>query len=126
MSMGIVILYVRDLQKSRKFYSEIVGLPVIEEQSDEHFIMLNPGGGTFLALEDLTVVPAGRAKEPGSVEIGLTVDDVDGTFATWKTKGVEIIQEPETMPFGRNFMAKDPDGHYLTIYRLARVPAQQP
>jgi len=125
MSMGIVILYVRDLQKSRKSYAEIVGLPVIEERSDENFVMLNPGGSTFLALEDLKVVPAGRAKEPGSVEIGFTMDDVDGTFAKWKAQGVEMIQEPETMPFGRNFMAKDPDGHYLTIYHLAPVPSQQ-
>jgi len=53
------------------------------------------------------------------------VEDVDSTYATWKARGVEMIQEPETMPFGRNFMAKDPDGHYLTIYCLAPVPAAQ-
>lgn len=29
MSMGIVILYVQDIQKSKRFYSEIVGLSVI-------------------------------------------------------------------------------------------------
>src|SRR5579859_4235281 len=125
MSMGIVILYVRDLQKSRKFYTDYLGLNVIEEQSDENFIMLNAGTDTFLALESLKVVPAGRAKEPGSVEIGFAIEDVDGTFVAWKSKGVEMIQEPETMPFGRNFMAKDPDGHYLTIYALAPVPSQQ-
>src|SRR5579859_6144649 len=118
MSLGILILYVRDLQKSKQFYSEIVGLSVVEDQSDEHFIMLDAGSSTFLALEELAIVPPGRAKAPGSVEIGFTVDDVDGTFATWQAQGVEMIQPPETMPFGRNFMAKDPDGHYLTIYRM--------
>lgn len=124
MSMGIVILYVRDLQKSRKFYTENLGLNVVEEQSDENFIMLNAETDTFLALESLKVVPAGRAKDPGSAEIGFMVEDVDGTFAAWKAKGIEILQEPETMPFGRNFMAKDPDGHYLTIYCL--VPVRNP
>ena len=124
--MGIVILYVQDVQKSKQFYSEIVGLSVVEDQSDEHFVMLNPGGGTFLGLEDVAVVPSGRAKAPGSVEIGFTVDDVDGTFARWQAQGVDMIQPPETMPFGRNFMAKDPDGRYLTVYCLApRSTAQK-
>ncbi len=121
MSMRIVILYVRDLQKSKKFYAEVVGLPVIEAQSEEHFILLDSGSNTFLGLEDLSVVPAGRAKEAGSVEIGFTVEDVDATYADWKARGIELIQEPDTMPFGRNFMAKDPDGHYLTIYTPAIV-----
>ncbi len=52
-------------------------------------------------------------------------ENVDVTFADWRAKGVELIQEPETMPFGRSFMAKDPDGHYLTIYCMAPILSQK-
>jgi predicted enzyme related to lactoylglutathione lyase len=116
MKMGIVILYVRDIQKAKAFYTEVVGLPVIEEQSDVNFIMLRPTEGSLLALEDISVLPAGQAKEPGSIEVGLEVADADAVWQRWKSHGVEMVTELEDKPFGRTFLAKDPEGHYLTVY----------
>ena len=34
----------------------------------------------------------------------------------WKAKGVQMVTEPATKPFGRTFTAKDPEGHFVTIY----------
>jgi uncharacterized glyoxalase superfamily protein PhnB len=40
------------------------------------------------------------------------VDDVDTHFEQAKEAGAEILQEPETMPYGdRHYGVKDPEGH---------------
>lgn len=40
------------------------------------------------------------------------VDDVDAHFERARAGGAEILQEPETMPYGdRHYGAKDPEGH---------------
>jgi predicted enzyme related to lactoylglutathione lyase len=118
MNLGIVIIYVNDLQKSKTFYTEVIGLPVVAEQSGPTFVALMPSEGPMLALEDVSILPAGQAKPAGSVEIGFAVDDVDAVYHQWKQCGVAMVEDPEDKPFGRSFLAKDPDGHFLTVYRL--------
>ena len=121
MKMGIVILYVRDIERARKFYTEVVGVPVDEQfpvSDPDHFVMLAPEGSP-LALQATSTLPAGLAKEPGSVEIGFNLDGVDAICQRWKRAGVEIVSEPETKPFGRYFLAKDPDGHFVDVYGQA-------
>src|SRR5262245_41743963 len=100
MKMGIVILQVRDIAKAKKFYTEIVGLPVDEKQSGPKFVTLTPEG-SLLALQDISEEPAGAAKEPGSVEIGFNFDGVDAVWKRWKAAGVEIVLDPETRSFCR-------------------------
>jgi predicted enzyme related to lactoylglutathione lyase len=117
MKFGIMMLYVHDLPKARAFYENVVGLPVVPEQSDEHFTVFRPSEGTLIALEDVSVVKNPISK-PGSFELGLEVEDVDATFQQWKAHQVEIVDEPADMPFGRAFLARDPEGHYITVYRL--------
>ncbi len=115
MKMPIVILYSRDIARARHFYTEVVGMAVDEDQSGPQFVMLKPEEGSLLALEDVTVAET-VAREPGSVEIGLHAENVDAVWTRWKQRGVELITEPVNRPFGRTFIAKDPDGHYLTVY----------
>jgi hypothetical protein len=43
---------------------------------------------------------------------------LDAIWRAWKANGVEMVSEPSDKPFGREFLAKDPDGHYLSVYRL--------
>jgi len=54
------------------------------------------------------------------VELSFEVDDVDATWRRWKASGVELLSEPMDLPFGRYFIAKDPEGHYVSVYRFAR------
>jgi catechol 2,3-dioxygenase-like lactoylglutathione lyase family enzyme len=116
-NLGIVILSVSDLQKSRDFYSHKLGLPVVEEQSSEHFIAMAPANGGLIALSP---VAPGKAVQPGGVELGLEVADVDATWREWRRLGLSGMSEPADTPFGRSFDAKDPDGHPLSIYQLGK------
>ncbi len=118
--LGIAVLYVRDVARERRFYSEVVGLPVIEDQSSPTFVMFAAGGETLLAVMDVSRAN-GPTGAPGSVDLGLEVqEDVDAIWRDWQTKGASLLAEPKDLPFGRAFEAKDPEGHRLTVYRPAR------
>lgn len=119
MKMGIVILMVRDIARSKKFYTEVIGLKVEESQSNEQFVALITEG-PLLALQDVSSATAPQqTKQAGSVEVGFNMNGVDDTFRRWKNAGVEVVKEPEDRPFGRYFLVKDPDGHYLDVYGQA-------
>jgi predicted enzyme related to lactoylglutathione lyase len=116
MNLGIVILYVHDLQKAKAFYSDVIGLPVDVQQTDAQFVMLRPTEGSLLALEDISISQANPQTHAGCCEIGFHMHDVDAIWSRWKAKGVEMVTEVEDKPFGRTFTAKDPEGHFLTVY----------
>jgi predicted enzyme related to lactoylglutathione lyase len=68
-----------------------------------------------------TVEPAADAPA-GASEVAFTVENaaaVEATFADWKKRGLNILQEPVQMDFGMTFVATDPDGHRLRVF----VPA---
>ena len=115
--LGIVILSVRDLQQSQAFYSQKLGLPVVPEQSDDHFIAIGLSNGCLLGL---TPAAPDKPLQPGAVELGLEVEDVDAAWRDWQAKGLTGMTDPADTPFGRSFDAHDPDGHPLSIYQLAR------
>lgn len=122
MNLGFVILYVRDMARAKAFYTDVLGLTVVDAVSGPTFVTLRPAGGSLLALQDKSAaqLPPKQEEQPGSVELSFEVDDVDGTWKHWKARDVELLTDPMDLPFGRYFLAKDPDGHYLSVYRLAR------
>jgi catechol 2,3-dioxygenase-like lactoylglutathione lyase family enzyme len=114
--LGIIILSVRDLQQSRAFYSQKLGLPPVAQLSDDHFQVVALANGSLMGLSQLT---PGQASQPGAVEIGLEVPDVDAAWRDWQTQGLTGMTDPANTDFGRAFEAHDPDGHPLSIYQLA-------
>jgi catechol 2,3-dioxygenase-like lactoylglutathione lyase family enzyme len=118
--LGIVILYARDLERARHFYTEVVGLPTIEPLSGPGFVAFATAHGSPLAVQDAATVPPALVAAPGGVELGLEVEDVDAVWRDWTAKGVRMEEEPADQPFGRAFRARDPEGHLLNVYRLAQ------
>jgi lactoylglutathione lyase len=128
LNLGFVVLYVDDMDRARTFYTEVLGLTVVEEVSSPTFVTLRPSGGSLVALQDRAAArfPPGQEPHPGTMELSFEADDVDGTWHRWQEQGVELVSEPVDLSFGRYFMAKDPDGHYLSVYRFKRLAAAQP
>jgi predicted enzyme related to lactoylglutathione lyase len=118
-ALGIVSLYVRDLDRARAFYTETLGLPEVPELSGPGFIALRPAGGSLIAVQDAATGAPGLAGAPGGCELGLAVADVDAVWREWTARGVRILSEPVDRPFGRTFLAQDPEGHLLNVYRPA-------
>lgn len=128
MNLGFVVLYVRDMEKAKAFYTDILGLTVVDAVSGPNFVALRSAGGSLVALQDKKAsrFPPGQEEQPGSFELSFEVDDVDATWMRWQEQCVELVSEPVDLPFGRYCMVKDPDGHYLSAYRFARQPNTAP
>ncbi len=120
MNLKFIILYIRDMEKAKQFYSETLGLSVVEAISGPNFVTLRTEDGANIGLQARSAsrLPPMQEKDPGDVELSFAVEDVDATWKRWKEQGVEMVTEPMDLPFGRYFMARDPEGHYLSAYRF--------
>ena len=119
MSPDFMLLYVNDPAESARFYGDLLGRQPIDARPG--FILFALGNGMRLGLWGKDTV-APPANPPGGFEIGWPVDsdeDVDRLAGNWAANGVAILQQPETMSFGRTFTALDPDGHRLRVYKPA-------
>jgi predicted enzyme related to lactoylglutathione lyase len=120
-NLNFIIVYVRDLEKAKNFYGETLGFTYVEADSGPSFVAMRPAGGAMIGLQDkgTSKLPPAYDEHPGSVELSFEVEDVDTTWALWKERGVEMVSDPVDLPFGRYFLAKDLEGHYLSVYRFA-------
>ena len=120
--LGHVLLRVLDLERSKKFYGEVLGFKILEEDP-EH-------GGTFMALEgqshaiDLFQVKdqdAALRQTPGVRGLGHIAFRVESeaalrdAHATLKEHGVEITRTIDHVSQQSIYFA-DPDGNTLEIY----------
>jgi predicted enzyme related to lactoylglutathione lyase len=122
MKLNYVIVYVQDVKQETEFYTQALGMSVVEAASSPTFVTLRSDGGAMIGLQDkrTSQLPPKDEEHAGRLELSFEVDDVDATWKRWKECGVEMVTEPVNLPFGRYFMAKDPEGHYLSAYRFAR------
>jgi lactoylglutathione lyase len=112
--VGAVILLVSNMEKSIKFYSEILELPVKTRSKDWTEFFNND---TVLALH-----PAPKKKttlKTGSgTLVGFEVTDLDSTVKMLKEKRVKFFKRPKEEPFGKHAIIRDPDGHLISIAEI--------
>lgn len=114
--LGITILYVRDTARQAVLPRD--RRPARDRGAKSPtFVTLHANNNTLLGLQDVTTEPNQQPKQPGGVELGFEVADVNATWREWKRKGVQLLSEPADFPFGHAFDAQDPEGHPLSIYR---------
>jgi lactoylglutathione lyase len=114
-----LFLYVSDLQRSRRFYTEMLGLRVLLEENG--YVRVGVPDGLHIGME------VGRDFQIGArgIEINLQVDDVDAWTNRLREAGVEILQGPSDMPWGaRHSFFQDPDGYRLSIFTPTEVQAE--
>jgi len=120
--LGHILVRVLDLERSKKFYSEVLGFHVLEEDP-EH-------GGTFMALEgqshciDLFQtkdLEAAEQQTPGLRGLGHIAfrvgseDDLKDANASLREHGVEILRTIDHVS-QKSIYFNDPDGNTLEIY----------
>ena len=120
--IGHVLLRVLDLERSKKFYSDVLGFRVLEEDP-EH-------GGAFMALEgqshaiDLFPIrdaEAARRQTPGVRGLGHIAFRVDSeaalkdAHATLQKHGVEVTRSIDHVS-QKSIYFNDPDGNTLETY----------
>jgi len=115
-TLGLTLLFVANPQKSAQFYQEILELKPVE--ASPTFVMFALKNGVMLGLwSKYTAEPRVEAA-PGALEICFPSEDIDAVYEAWGKKQVTIAQKPTDMDFGRTFVALDPDGHRIRIYKL--------
>jgi len=116
--IGILSVFVRDVERSTKFYTDVLGFRLQSEYSNEEFAMGQLADGPSIALRSLNQLPAGTPSTPGGIEINFEVEDIQSAWQSWKEKHVTGLTEITDMGAGLNFSARDPDGHALNVYHL--------
>lgn len=119
-NFSFVLLYVENPPASAVFYADLLGRSIIE--TSPTFAMLPLREGVMLGLWSRKTVEPAASAQAGASEVAFTVETaaaVDATFADWKKRGLNILQQPVKMDFGATFVATDPDGHRLRVF----VPA---
>ena len=115
-NLGFVLLFVKNPPQSAAFYSRLLGLTPIEQSPT--FALFALTNGVMLGLWSRETAEPKVTAQPGASEICFSVPDVDTVYNDWHAKGIQMAQIPTDMDFGRTFVALDPDGHRIRIYRL--------
>ena len=103
-----------NLAESRRFYQEVLGLPVKFDFSEHGMIAFRVGD------EEAAIILKDRQKFPDiTPTLWITVEDVRATYAALKDKNVAFLSEPFRIRTGWAVEFTDPAGNRLgfTDYR---------
>ena len=112
--VGNVILAVKDIDKSVKFYNEIIGLPI--KQQRRTWVDLGATGALVsLHPASLTAPHQGTSVDNG-IMLGFLVGDLKSAIEELKSKGVKIFREPVERDAGLNAIVLDPDEYMISLF----------
>jgi catechol 2,3-dioxygenase-like lactoylglutathione lyase family enzyme len=119
-NVDVITLFAEDLARTKVFYQEIFGLPVVFEDENSAVFRF---GNMMVNLLDAAAAPG--LISPGSVasaEAGARfqftayVEDVDAACADLTRLGVKLLNGPVDRPWGiRTASFTDPAGHIWEI-----------
>jgi len=115
-SMGpdFITLQVRDLEASRRFYNEIIGLTIAPEVRPNAVAFATQPIG-FAIRKALTGLDA--IASPGyGIILWFHTKDAAALLKLLKERNVSIVQELADGPFGKMFIFRDPDGYLITVH----------
>ena len=111
-----VPIVVSDKAASKAWYTEKLGLRVIDDE--DHWVTVGPrpGATVFHLCQASENRPAPIPLEPGPSGIVLAIPgDFQSECARLKERGVAFDHEPEKAPWGWWAAVKDPDGNVLAL-----------
>lgn len=124
MKLDGIGLFVKDMPKMIKFYRDVLGFKIKEEENATNVYLIKDDT-LFMLYERKNFEKMTKRKYKyvdgfnGHFEIALSVDtfeDVDKMFEEVINKGAQPILEPVTEPWGqRTCYIADPDGNLIEI-----------
>lgn len=116
---SMTMIYVDSPEKSAEFYRQLLGVEPVEQSPTFALFILN--NGFKLGMWSKHTVEPAPAATGGGTEICFMCEQpkqVDALYQQWRDKGLTIVQSPVELDFGYTFVAADPDGHRLRVYKL--------
>ena len=113
--IGNIILEVKDLDVSIKFYHEILGMPIKNERRNWVDLGQQSGGTLSLHPASITTSSTNSSKENG-ILIGLTVGDLHSALDELSSAKIEIFRDVQERQAGKNAVILDPDGYMISLF----------
>lgn len=118
-TLGYVILYVKDTEKAKAFYRDVLGLKL--KVDHDGWVELDTGT-TTLALHGTDDLPEKRLGQPIVV---FNVPDIYAAYESLKSRGVKFESEPQKVcqegdQIGKSADFEDPYGNRLSIFGLVK------
>ena len=120
---GIVLshlLIVRDVDRSREFYSRVLGAKVLRERNPcvmrfhNGYLVVNDQGGP---TDDKPTVEARAPSDSRTLSsvLNIRVTDVHATYSAWKARGARFLTEPKDHELEIRCYLQDPDGYLIEL-----------
>jgi catechol 2,3-dioxygenase-like lactoylglutathione lyase family enzyme len=114
-----------DVERSRRFYSEVLGGEVVMEGEPSivalanGWVIINVGGGP---TEDKPTVTLETPPDPDRVSsfLNIRVADIAACYADWSSKGAEFLTPPQQRANEIRCYVRDPDGHLIEVGQTTR------
>lgn len=122
-SDGFVVtlfITVRSVERSRHFYSEVLGGKVVIDENPcmvklaNSWIIMNPGGPPTPDKPDVSVVNY-EAGDTTSIFLNLRVADIDECYRRWRAAGAEFLTPPIDRGAEIRCYMRDPDGYMIEV-----------
>ncbi len=109
-----ITLLVRDLERSRHFYTKVLGFkPSPENRPNALAFSAEPISFAIRkASQDLDSI----SQISGGIILWFKADDAAALCQTLKSAGVPIAQDVTDSPFGKMFTFRDPDGYLISVH----------
>lgn len=119
-SVGAITMFVDDRQRSKSFYENVFGVPVLYEDDEAVAFRFEN------MIVNLLQTPAARELiDPATVagrnagsrfQLTIWVEDTDAVCAELASRGVELLNGPVNREWGmRTASFTDPDGHIWEV-----------
>ncbi|MFF0585369.1 VOC family protein [Streptomyces sp. NPDC003781] len=113
---NLFLVYVTDVERATAFYSDLFDIKPV--MTAPRYVPFEVAPGVLFALwsghADRMTAATPRTSEVGIMIPGSSAA-VDALHAEWVAKGVTVLEEPHDEPFGRTFVATDPDGNLIRV-----------
>ena len=109
-----------DVERSRRFYSEVLGGRVVFAGDVTYvalansWIIINVGGGP---TDDKPAVTLETPRDPDLATsfLNIRVSDIHAVYAEWSARGAEFLTPPKQRQTEIRCYMRDPDGHLIEV-----------
>ena len=121
------LLIVRDVARSRRFYTDILeaqvlmeGPPSILRFYNTWLVLSTEGGPTDDKPDVVAVAP--RDAHTLTSALNLRVADIYELYERWRARGAEFLTPPKEHPSEIRWYMRDPDGHLIEVGQSTGMP----
>src|SRR5436309_3486626 len=110
-----------DVERSRRFYTEVLGGRVVFSSGDltyvalaNGFIIINVGGDPTDDKPAVTLATP-RDANPVSSFLNIRVADIGAVYAAWSARGAQFLTPPKQHETEIRCYIRDPDGYLIEV-----------